>query len=276
MSDSNTQSENYNAAIEAYYQLKQKYEAGYKKKKNKIKRRDISSKEKQQLIRKINLNCIQCRKKGGTLFTNIDSVLKATCGNRAAPCDLHIEVKKSDWRYLPSVITHVDNIVNNIKTNIIKTKLNFLFGLEEENFIVEEFEKLKNNFNDAYSLLVNLEESREISHEWKERAEQIQQYILQLHLQNEEFGSLIQQYKDTGTPSLLQEAIQIYINQILETQKKIHYEKYAHLEIDRVDSGGFIILNKEVPDKYILRAFRNGIKQEEHQWDAGEVISNLK
>ena len=63
MSDSNTQSENYNTAIEAYYQLKQKYEAGYKKKKNKIKRRDISSKEKQQLIRKINLNCIQCRKK---------------------------------------------------------------------------------------------------------------------------------------------------------------------------------------------------------------------
>ena len=99
---------------------------------------------------------------------------------------------------------------------------------------------------------------------------------MQLHLQNEEFSNVIQQYKDTGTPSLLKEAIQIYINQILETQKKIHEEKYAYLEIDRVDSGGFIILNKEVPDKYILRALRNGIIQEQHQWGAGEVISNLK
>jgi len=268
--------EDYMQALRQYYKLKQTYEQYYRKKKRNIKNRDISLEEKRSLLRKFKMPCINCRKKGGTIFTNDNGILKAICGVAQSPCSLDIEIKKADWRYLPTVIEEAKIIVHKIKKQIIKTKLNFLFGLESEDITIKAFEKLKTEFDKAYGLLVNLEERLQVNYAEKQRAEEIEQYKLQLYLANEEFSAAIEEYRATQNTALLSDAIEIYIDKILKLQKLIQETKYAEIYVDKEKKDGVLILNRDPPDKYVLKAFPLGILQNEEEWDPGTIIRNLK
>ena len=267
--DSSTE-EKYFEAIEEYYQLKKEYDDTYTKKKKKIKRRDISLEGKKNLLAKLKMKCIGCKKRVGTIFTNKDGILKAVCGDTSSPCALHIEITKSDWRYLPLVIPHVEKVVDKIKMKIIKTKLNFLFGLVEESSTVEIFETLKGDFDRAYALLVNLEESITIAENWTIRNELIKTLQLQLYEQNQEFRAAIEEYKTTQNATLLKDAMRIYIKQILHLQRRIQYNKYANMYIDKEDKQGNLILDQKTPDVYVLKTTLNAIQQREHEWDGGK------
>jgi len=174
---------NYNDALEEYYKLKQEYDRNYKRKLRTIKKKDISLKEKRELLRKIKLPCIHCKKRVGTIFTNEGGVLKALCGGTPA-CSLNIEIKKADTRFLPAVIANVQRIIQKIKREIIETKLDFLFGLETEKDTVGLFESLKEKFNKASGLLVNLEGVMLELYASKERKESVEEAVLQLLLHN--------------------------------------------------------------------------------------------
>ena len=268
--------EDYMQALRQYYKLKQTYEKYYREKKRKIKNRDISLQEKKNLLRKFKMPCINCRKKGGTIFTNDNGILKAICGVAQSPCSLDIEIKKADWRYLPTVIEEAKRIVHKIKKQIIETKLNFLFGLESEDITIKAFEKLKTNFDRAYALLVDLEERLQVNYAERQRAEEIEQYKLQLYLANEEFSAAIEGYRAAQNAALLSDAIEIYIDKILELQKLIQETKYAEIYVDKEKKDGVLILDREPPDKYVLKAFPLGILQNEEEWEPGTIIRNLK
>ena len=268
--------EDYMQALRQYYKLKQTYEKYYREKKRKIKNRDISLQEKKNLLRKFKMPCINCRKKGGTIFTNDNGILKAICGVAQSPCSLDIEIKKADWRYLPTVIENVKGIAHKIKKQIIETKLNFLFGLESEDITIKAFEKLKTEFDSAYALLVDLEERLQVNYAEKQRAEEIEQYKLQLYLANEEFSAAIEGYRAAQNAALLSDAIEIYIDKILELQKLIQETKYAEIYVDKEKKNGVLILDREPPDKYVLKAFPLGILQNEEEWEPGTIIRNLK
>ena len=209
-------------------------------------------------------------------FTNDNVILKAILGVAQSPCSLDIEIKKADWRYLPTVIEEAKRIVHKIKKQIFKTKLNFLFGLESEDITIKAFEKLKTNFDRAYALLVDLEERLQVNYAEKQRAEEIEQYQLQLYLANEEFSAAIEGYRAAQNAALLSDAIEIYIDKILELQKLIQETKYAEIYVDKEKKDGVLILDREPPDKYVLKAFPLGILQNEEEWEPGTIIRNLK
>jgi hypothetical protein len=266
---------NYNDALEEYYKLKQEYDRNYKRKLRTIKKKDISLKEKRELLRKIKLPCIHCKKRVGTIFTNEGGVLKALCGGTPA-CSLNIEIKKADTRFLPAVIANVQRIIQKIKREIIETKLDFLFGLETEKDTVGLFESLKEKFNKASGLLVNLEGVILELYASKERKESVEEAVLQLYVENERFANAIAQYKETQTPSFLTDAIEIYINNILSLQERIQYNKYANIYVDRENKDGVIILDKEPPAAYVLKTPTITIIQQEHEWEPGIIKHNLK
>ena len=266
---------NYNNAIEEYYKLKGDYDSTYKRKLRVIKNKDISLKEKRELLRKIKLPCIHCKKRVGTIFTNKNGILKAVCGG-TPQCKLNIEIKKADTRYLPTVITDIRNIIQKVQQEIIETKLDFLFGLETETETIVLFEALKERFNKASGLLINLEDIIQELYATKTRKEEVETATLQLYLENERFESAIAQYKNTQNTQFLSDAIEIYITKILALQGNIQYNKYADIYIDRENKDGIVILNKEPPAAYVLKTPFVTIIQQEHEWDAGMVKHNLK
>ena len=246
-----------------------------KEKKRAIQNRDISLKEKRALLRKIKLPCVHCKKRVGTLFTNEGGVLKALCGG-TPPCSLNIEIKKADTRYLPTVIPNIRKIIQKIQQEIIETKLDFLFGLETEKETIVLFESLKERFNKASELLVNLEGIIQRSYANKERSANIEEATLQLYLENERFANAIVQYKETQNTSFLSDAIEIYITKILTLQERIQYNKYANIYVDRENKDGIVILNKEPPVTYVLKAPFITIIQQEHEWGPGYNYAEFK
>lgn len=266
---------NYNDALENYYRLKGDYDRTYKRKLRAIKNKDISLKEKRELFSKLKLPCIHCKKRVGTIFTNQGGVLKAVCGG-TPKCKLNIEIKKADTRYLPAVIANIQDVLQNIKREIIETKLDFLFGLETEKATITLFETLKEKFHKANALLVNLEHIIQESYAIKERQEAVEEATLQLYLENERFVSAVTQYKETENSTFLTDAIEIYITKILDLQERIQYSKYADIYIDRENKDGVIILDKEPPVTYALKTPDLTIRQKEHEWDPGRIKHNLK
>ena len=234
------------------------------KKKTKIKGMDISLKEKKIRFHKLKRKCINCRKNGGSLFTNTNGILKVVCGHKKKPCSLNIEIKKAYWEFIPSAIKQTKQDLQKIKEKIIITKLDFLFGLETEDTTMKIFEWTKQRFDETYKLLTNLEVYQSDSYEEKSRKEMVDNLRLQLYGFNNDFKNNIQQYQITGEVSLLRDTIKMYIKRILPLKQRIHYFIYATIYVDEEDG------------KNILRTHRLDIRQKEEEWEEGDVISNLK
>ena len=91
--------EKYLEALKNYYELKKVYEKQYYQKKlNIIKQTNLSTKEKKQKFQEMKKLCINCKKEGGTIFTNKNNTLKALCGNESNPCKLNIELQKGIYK----------------------------------------------------------------------------------------------------------------------------------------------------------------------------------
>ena len=96
MADSPDTNDRVTEALETYYRLKKDYDAHVNnKKKDIIKNKNLSRKEKKRRLIELKFNCVKCEKAGGTIFTSKDGTLRAICGHRASPCDLDIEIKRA-------------------------------------------------------------------------------------------------------------------------------------------------------------------------------------
>jgi hypothetical protein len=131
-------------ALDVYYKLKSNYEAKQKKSKNKIIKNDnLSIKEKQDYIKKLIPKCINCKRPVGSIFTSENRTLKAVCGDTVHPCNLHIELFKSEIIQISDMTEVFKESLEEFKENIIKTKLDLIFGYEDETTAISNFESNK-------------------------------------------------------------------------------------------------------------------------------------
>ena len=98
------------------------------------------------------IKCIKCKKKGGTTFERIvekedgkkQVYLIAKCSSNT-PCDLDINIKLANYKSYDDLIEILHDKLEIVKTDIIKLKLDLLFNLKDEDYVVSKFEKLKDN-----------------------------------------------------------------------------------------------------------------------------------
>ncbi len=128
-------------ALNEYYALKNKYEESKKDVIKKImKTENISEKTKIKNARNAVFKCINCGKAGGSIFIKEDNHLKASCGNTQNPCNLNISILSS-LSFSDNDIRISQQETETAKQNIIKTKMNALFGYLSDKTSVEVFER---------------------------------------------------------------------------------------------------------------------------------------
>ena len=89
-----------NNAILEYYQLKQKYETKLDRQRHQIlKNSSLTLRQKKRKYQEIQKNCVNCGKKGGTLFKTEGDLLIATC-NSTIPCNLNIKINRGIYKNL--------------------------------------------------------------------------------------------------------------------------------------------------------------------------------
>lgn len=215
-----------------YYKLKQQYDKRIERAKNRIlKDTTLSRREKRQRFLQIKKKCVKCGKVGGTIFTDKNHILKASCGHLDAPCKLHIEVDKGNIMDLTQLVPKLKKDSIKDQREIMQTKLNLLFQYATEEETVEKFKVLQKQFVDDEKLykffkakyidiLFNRHNSPVLEEKQKEFYRLLQQ-----------FKEYLKSYEAGAQVGFINDAIELYIHQILPLVTEIRNLTYKYSSV---------------------------------------------
>ena len=221
----------YQEALENYYTMKGKYD----KNGNKAKK------------------CIKCKKNGGTTFTHQKRILKAVCG-ASKKCKLHIEIKLAKYEHIPTLIDKIFIILEELKAEIIRIKLNLLFEFENKKNTTAAFNKMKEKYSQQVEQFNELESK--IKHIPLES-----ELVTELYELIDTYKKSINDYITTKTATLLKDAVELYVEQIVPKQEEIR--ELIHMSVIEEDG------------EYRLVKRRKNLESLEYMVEKGKVISNI-
>lgn len=281
--------ESYIDLFREYFKLKNSYDNKLKKKKRAFNKLDISPQEKKSKLDTFNKQrpCINCKKKGGSIFTNNKGRLKVICGHKK-PCNLHIELQKPKYYNLSENLEIKNKQIESIKQDITAFKLDLLFGLQDEEVVLNEFDTLKEQMHQALEekktyqkIFDNKNKIIEIKPNDSDDVKDvlIDDFLndLQKRYNNlvSDFKKKMLQYKKSNQASLLEDILQKYKDEILPIRNKIRELKYQETYINEYKQDGgkkgikLMPIYHLIPTKITL--------DNKSMWDSSfKIISNKK
>jgi len=257
-------------ALNNYYKLKTTYENSFNKEKtNIINNTNLSWKERRSEYKNYKPKCINCKRPVGTLFTRsynekeFNRVLRAICGDLQDPCPLNITLNIGYVDTIPNIVKIDEKDIDDLKVAIIKDKNNLLFGYVTTEQALDNFDKLKTEIIEISS---SLESIRELwinisdNTERKNTLKKIQEegYIIIGNIKK-----IIHEYNNTNNSALINDAVTIYVNQLVPKLKQIMEFKY---HVNRVE---FI----EEENVYRLIQQENSIQNLEYDYGKYGIVS---
>jgi len=222
-------------AIEEYYKLKKQYDVKQQKTKRKILQDEsLDKKSKRVALSSLKANCVNCGKSGGTLFIEENNTLRALC--QAEPkCDLNMNINRGSYKPFFPLYNNLNNESDKIRTNIVKVKLDMLFGYTNEDVAIIQFEEYRKEFstieedvNELHKLLVSIIHNNRNKTTIKESKEHLATIKERIQL-------LIQEYKETQDAVMITNIVKEYIDELLPEAKRLRENKYAKNVIEKQD-----------------------------------------
>lgn len=242
----------YNEALNNYYKLKNDYENKINSKKIKIINNPLLDlKDKKREFNNIK-KCINCNKIGGTIFKYENGNLIALC-NASKPCNLNISIKKSKVIDIKFILNDLENKIEEIKINIIRVKLDFLFNFNNQEISLQLFEKFKLElqnlnvkYNDLFVKYMDIINNEERKNKINEN------FILQNEIVNK-IEILNNEYHKSKSTLLISDIIEIYINELMKINDVLLNLKYKYNIIEQ---------NKDTKEKiYKLNQYENNFNE---------------
>ena len=219
--------------FQQYYELKQKYQENMDRRKKIIKKKEISLKEKNSLIKKIIGTCVNCGKPGGTIFEEKNGFLKAVCGS-TNQCDLNINIKRKKYENVREIEQKNHKLVENLKLRIIMTKLDYLFGINSsKDDTVDKFNKLKNELATiSETQLINNKKYGDII-SGIHREPLLNDARIDLIYEIDELKKIYTNYQDDNkSQSYLTDMVESYLNKIKPLTEKIRDMNYGYYALE--------------------------------------------
>ena len=231
--------------INEYYQLKAKYQSKINEEKNRIRKNMESRNDKMVEYGKFRFKCINCGKEGKMNFQRMKNQLKVSCPNEENPCELKINIKCNVVNNFYDYNSYLIENLEEIKEDIIMKKLDILYNLENEDVVLQEFERLKTELdeykkkqkenNEVYENnlkfdKINIETNEKESVYIYDELEKLEK---QLNANISEFNTKL--INDGSSEGLMN----YYVSDIVELQNKIRQVKYynGELFIETTKSG---------------------------------------
>lgn len=238
----------YKKALDNYYQLKSKYE--------KPKKKEVSMGVKM---------CVKCGKKGGTEFMR--KVEKGEKGKKEVyliakckadtPCKLDINIKLSNYKLYETLVKSIKKQMEEVKGNIIKLKLDLLFQLKDEDFVVNKFEQLKTRlqslskkldklqqtYNEKNNTFIIKRKQEETGDEYEEKINREKGVSItskEIEGVISKYGKLIEEYKKSKNKGFLIDAFEKYHQQIVNLFNKKRNIQYQEGNVEFVKEGGAV------------------------------------
>jgi hypothetical protein len=225
--------EEFTEKLNEYYKLKNKYETKKQSQINTILKDDkLSMKQKQEKFRKLKIKCINCGRNVGTVFKSEDGVLTSTCGDNKSPCLLNIKINRGKFLNLEELIDVFQTGVDELKEEIITTKLDLLFGYEQEATTLTKFNKLKEELTQDLeavmeyktqfiSIVSNLDNKSELS-------TKMTIFYNKINL----IKSTIDEFNETGQIQLIKDMISTYQEEFVPLLEELRDLKYQYMAME--------------------------------------------
>lgn len=159
------------------------------------------------------------------------------------PCKLDIRLQKAKYINITDLLTKLNETINTNKSDIICSKLNFLFGLVNESTTIEMFNKFKaeliqevkkyKSTHERYlSIISNISNTPEI-----------QQKTNEILMYKQTLNDLLKTFESTKDVALLKDAVELYLHNIKETAEKIQALEYKTnmIEYHDIDNTSHLI-----------------------------------
>lgn len=274
----------YSDALNNYYELKSKYE-NKNSKKSKSKKTSNDGKK----------TCIKCKKKGGTDFSRL--VEKATNGknevsliakcNAEVPCDLNINIKLANYKLYGDLVKYINQQIEVIKTDIIKLKLDLLFQLKDEEYVVSRFEKLKTKlqtlsskiekltktYNEKNNTFIIKKQDDVTNEEYEEKISKKEGIMItskEIEKTLSNYAKLVKEYNKTQNKVFLADAFEKYHKPVLDLFIKKRGIQYQECNIETIKP-----IRKE-DDKETYIEFKDvSIENKQVSINRFEIIKNV-
>ena len=140
--------DNYLDQLNKFFKLKKQYNSRIDKlKKPIISNTNLTNKERQLELKKIQPKCINCNQIGGTIFSLENNKFRAYCGNVVNPCSLNINIERKKKQLINEKVDEYIQNIKKLKQEIIKIKLDFIFEFISEQESVAKFNETKIKIN---------------------------------------------------------------------------------------------------------------------------------
>lgn len=220
---------NVEEAMEYYYKLKDKYDNKVlKAKKDIIKNKSLDKTTKIEMLSDIQPGCVNCKHKGNMLFLQKDNQLIAKCQatkkDNTLGCNLDIIIDRGDFEQINNFSKYIEEEINEFRENIIKTKLDLLFGYVNEEQALALFTEQKNEYNvideQRTSLIIDI--NKIMGKDKKQPIADLQKNIL----------IIIDNIRKSVSDNNLSEAVSIYVNDLMPLLKELRELKYVVNKIE--------------------------------------------
>lgn len=220
--------------INHYFKLKDSYYDKLNQEKQKlINNQELTSKEKRQKFQQYKKKCINCKQLGGTHFTQTNNQYKAYCGHTSKPCDLNITIDRQQKSLIDEKLLEYIGIINDIKKQIILTKLNYVFNYIPEDESIVKFNELKTNLNDLtdnynslftqyINIIHNIDKNDEISAKLINREELITEIKTRITL-----------FKSTNNIQYIKECVELFVKDLTILNKDLRELQYRVITVEK-------------------------------------------
>jgi len=241
-----------NKIIKEFYELQAKYEQKLINEKARIRKNKKTKSDKVSEYRKYKHKCIKCGKAGKMNFKRYKNQLKVSCPNEDTPCDLYININVNLIENYYTYHKKIKKKMEDLKESIIKQKLDLLYNLEEDDVVLQEFERIKDDFIETKKQLKEIQETFDDKLKFNQQNDDTGENE-KIYIQDE-LDKLIKQLNNniaefnetTGDKDM-----NYYITDILEVQNKIRQLRYYNgfkIVEDKKGKNGYqhIVYSKEI------------------------------
>ena len=211
-------------ALGEYFRMKSEYERRNLAEKHKLYKSSTSQ------FRKWEPKCINCRNVGGTLFTHSRGEYTATCGHMMKPCPLDLRIAAGSFADAAAIMASASTEAEDIKTKIIRQRMDAVFGYISEATAATEFEKVYAEYIAATQRLADTRlnigvVSKDSSFN---RADELDRDVAELTMH---IRDMIARYNATGDRAAMIEAVRIQMQDLAPAAKLAVKSRFVDIEM---------------------------------------------
>jgi hypothetical protein len=236
----------YADALNTYFKLKSKYDKQLleqkRKKYKEIFAKTASKKSGSQAATRQKGTCIHCKRKVGTKFYTNKEGYFAICGDKQEPCQLNIKLFRGNFFVHEYYMYLYKEQMEKEKEEIIKHKLDTLFGHISEEQSVKLFKTKLESFNLTSDLYNEVVKRNNDLYNNPQKKEDIQKKQKQTFEISDQIQTVLNEYyKNDINNEILKTAVNMYIRDLLP-----EIENLRRLKYDTVEVNDDILIQREV------------------------------